>query len=56
MYLSGLVLASKFLDDIYFNNQVYALAGGVQLLEMNIMELEMFETFEFNIMPDYNMF
>merc|ERR1712232_1098871 len=36
--LAGVLLATKFLDDVYFNNGHYAAVSGVQLKELNRLE------------------
>uniref|UniRef100_A0A7S3G0J3 Cyclin n=1 Tax=Palpitomonas bilix TaxID=652834 RepID=A0A7S3G0J3_9EUKA len=40
LYFCAVVVATKFLDDVYFNNAFYARIGGVGLKEMNSMELD----------------
>jgi len=40
LVLTTLVLAVKFFDDAYYTNAYYARVGGVQLQEMNALELD----------------
>lgn len=43
------MVAAKFLDDFYYKNEFYAKIGGIGKQEMNGLELELMETFEFNL-------
>lgn len=40
LYFTATVVATKFLDDIYFHNAFYARIGGVGLRELNQMEID----------------
>lgn len=40
LVLACLVVASKHTDDVYYNNLFYAKIGGISLLEMNKLEIE----------------
>ena len=33
------MLAAKFFDDKYYNNQYYALIGGIKVKELNMLEI-----------------
>ena len=50
MILISLVIASKFLEDYYFSNKDYAFVGGVDLKELNLIEIE------FLLLIDYKLF
>eukprot|EP00826_Nyctotherus_ovalis_P052190 TRINITY_DN6590_c0_g2_i2.p2 TRINITY_DN6590_c0_g2~~TRINITY_DN6590_c0_g2_i2.p2 ORF type:complete len:228 (-),score=25.83 TRINITY_DN6590_c0_g2_i2:159-842(-) len=41
LLFAAIVLAIKYLDDIYFDNQTYAQIGGVPIRELNLMERAM---------------
>eukprot|EP00826_Nyctotherus_ovalis_P052661 TRINITY_DN6725_c0_g1_i10.p1 TRINITY_DN6725_c0_g1~~TRINITY_DN6725_c0_g1_i10.p1 ORF type:complete len:197 (+),score=20.72 TRINITY_DN6725_c0_g1_i10:189-779(+) len=47
--LAGLVLAIKYLDDIYADNSVFARIGGISLNELNILEAEMIRLLNFDL-------
>ena len=40
LVLASVLVASKFLDDFYYNNAYWAKVGGVSLSEINALELE----------------
>lgn len=43
LLISAVLLSSKYLDDIYYNNKFYAKIGGISSLEMNRLEVEMLQ-------------
>jgi hypothetical protein len=43
------LLASKFLDDFYYNNAYWARVGGVGTTELNTLELDMLAKLHFNL-------
>jgi hypothetical protein len=43
------MIAAKFLDDFYYKNEFYAKIGGISKQEMNTLELELMETFDFSL-------
>lgn len=47
--ITGLLIAAKYHDDIYFNNKYYARVGGISLREMNMLELEFLARIQFNL-------
>lgn len=51
IFITSVLLAAKYCDDIYFNNKYYARVGGISCSEMNALELEfLFRTkFECNV-------
>ena len=49
LILGCLILAIKYNEDIYFNNEYYAKVGGVSLKEMNNLELTSFELIDHNL-------
>mmetsp|Transcript_16645 Transcript_16645/g.46995 ORF Transcript_16645/g.46995 Transcript_16645/m.46995 type:complete len:209 (+) Transcript_16645:337-963(+) len=40
IFITSVLLAAKYCDDIYFNNKYYARVGGISCQEMNSLELE----------------
>jgi hypothetical protein len=40
IFITSVLLAAKYCDDIYFNNKYYARVGGISCPEMNALELE----------------
>jgi len=43
------MLASKFFDDIYYNNAYYARVGGISNSEVNSLEMEMLRMISFSL-------
>lgn len=43
------MLAAKFFDDIYYNNNYYARIGGVSCTELNSLEIEFLFLINFNL-------
>jgi hypothetical protein len=43
------MLASKFFDDLYYNNAYYARVGGITNLEVNHLEMEMLRMMCFSL-------
>ena len=59
LLVTSVMLAAKFFDDHYLDNQHYAAVGGVPKGEMNILELEFLFLLEFNLhvtQADYDMY
>ena len=52
MYLTCLLLAAKFIDDVYYDNKIYSHAGGVGLEHLWELEVELFQALDFNISVD----
>eukprot|EP01017_Pseudomicrothorax_dubius_P020114 TRINITY_DN2205_c0_g4_i1.p1 TRINITY_DN2205_c0_g4~~TRINITY_DN2205_c0_g4_i1.p1 ORF type:complete len:270 (+),score=33.06 TRINITY_DN2205_c0_g4_i1:49-810(+) len=42
LLLTSILLATKFLEDIFYNNEYFASVGGVDLEDLNTMEAQMF--------------
>ena len=49
LLISCVMVAAKFLDDIYYNNAYYGKIGGVPTAEMNKLELEVLFELRFNL-------
>lgn len=43
------MLASKFFDDLYYNNAYYARVGGITNAEVNNLEMEMLRMISFSL-------
>jgi hypothetical protein len=59
LFVTSVLLAAKYCDDIYFNNKYYARVGGISCSEMNALELEFLfrSKFECNVSSEeFNMF
>ena len=59
LLVTSVMLAAKFFDDHYLDNQHYAAVGGVPKAEMNVLELEFLFLLEFNLhvtRADYDMY
>eukprot|EP00826_Nyctotherus_ovalis_P037649 TRINITY_DN3452_c0_g1_i8.p1 TRINITY_DN3452_c0_g1~~TRINITY_DN3452_c0_g1_i8.p1 ORF type:complete len:202 (-),score=43.07 TRINITY_DN3452_c0_g1_i8:176-781(-) len=50
--LAAIVLAIKYVDDLYMNNLVYARIGGVTLQEFNYMEIGMLTLLNYDLYVD----
>ena len=40
LLITSIMLASKFFDDVYYNNAYYARVGGISNSELNSLEME----------------
>ncbi|KAJ0961821.1 hypothetical protein J5N97_029649 [Dioscorea zingiberensis] len=51
--ITSVLLAVKFLDDLYYNNAYFAKVGGISLMEMNFLEVDLLFGlgFELNVTP-----
>lgn len=47
--ITAVLLAAKFFDDAYYNNAYYAKVGGVQISEMNSLEVEFLFRINFSL-------
>jgi len=54
LLITSIMLASKFFDDVYYNNAYYARVGGISNLEVNSLEMEMLRMISFSlfVQPD----
>lgn len=54
LLITSVMVAAKFMDDIHYNNAYFARVGGVELPEMNGLELEFLFALRFrlNVTPD----
>ncbi|KAM3309943.1 hypothetical protein ACQJBY_030942 [Aegilops geniculata] len=54
LLITSVMVAAKFMDDIHYNNAYFARVGGVELREMNGLELEFLFALRFrlNVTPD----
>lgn len=46
------MLAAKFFDDVYYNNEYYAKVGGISNKEINQLEIEFLNYINFNLYVD----
>mmetsp|Transcript_13785 Transcript_13785/g.29068 ORF Transcript_13785/g.29068 Transcript_13785/m.29068 type:complete len:203 (-) Transcript_13785:534-1142(-) len=55
LLITSIMLASKFFDDIYYNNAYYARVGGISNTEVNSLEMEMLRMISFSlfVQPDH---
>ena len=49
LFLAAIILAIKYLDDLYSRNIIYARIGGVRLVEFNVLEAEMLKMIDYNL-------
>ncbi|KAK1305724.1 Cyclin-U4-1 [Acorus calamus] len=54
LLITSVLVAAKFMDDIYYNNAYYAKVGGISTAEMNFLELDFLFglSFHLNMTPD----
>jgi len=54
LLITSIMLASKFFDDVYYNNAYYARVGGISNVEVNSLEIEMLRMISFSlfVQPD----
>ncbi|KAF2077100.1 hypothetical protein CYY_001609 [Polysphondylium violaceum] len=46
--ITTLLISTKYLDDIFYNNEFYSQVGGVSLKEMNLLELDFLKMLNFS--------
>ncbi|ERN12729.1 cyclin-U1-1 [Amborella trichopoda] len=56
LLVTSLMVASKVLDDVHYNNAFYARVGGVSNAELNRLELEMLFLLDFGVMVSSRVF
>ena len=49
LLITAIMLASKFFDDVYYNNAYYARVGGISNAEVNALEMEMLRMISFSL-------
>lgn len=49
LLITSVMVAAKFLDDIYYNNAYYAKVGGISTMEMNFLEVDFLFGLGFNL-------
>ncbi|KAL9429874.1 hypothetical protein AB3S75_025296 [Citrus x aurantiifolia] len=54
LLITSVMVAAKFLDDMYYNNAYYAKVGGISTIEMNFLELDFLFglSFHLNVTPN----
>ncbi|KAK9202590.1 hypothetical protein WN944_017802 [Citrus x changshan-huyou] len=54
LLITSVMVAAKFLDDVYYNNAYYAKVGGISTIEMNFLELDFLFglSFHLNVTPN----
>ncbi|KAL3516824.1 hypothetical protein ACH5RR_023726 [Cinchona calisaya] len=49
LLITSVMVAAKFLDDMYYNNAYYAKVGGISTTEMNFLEVDFLFGLEFHL-------
>ncbi|KZV31384.1 hypothetical protein F511_05488 [Dorcoceras hygrometricum] len=49
LLLTSVLVASKILDDVHYNNAFYARVGGVSITELNRLEIELLFLLDFGV-------
>lgn len=49
LLITAVLLAAKFLDDVYYSNAYYAKVGGLPTAELNALELELLQRLSFRL-------
>nr|AFK41945.1 unknown [Lotus japonicus] len=49
LLITSVMVAAKFMDDMYYNNAYYARVGGITTIEMNFLELDFLFGLGFNL-------
>lgn len=52
LILASVLITSKFYNDIFYGNHFVAYVGGVQLEEMNLLELEFLQYIDWSLFVD----
>ena len=47
--IASVVVAIKFYDDKFFDNEYYSKVGGVPCVEMNLLEIEMLQMLDYDL-------
>ncbi|WCJ37607.1 cyclin p2 1 [Euphorbia peplus] len=56
LLLTTVLVASKMLDDVHYNNAMYARVGGVSNAELNKLEIELLFLLDFGVMVSSGIF
>ncbi|KZV42727.1 hypothetical protein F511_10435 [Dorcoceras hygrometricum] len=53
LLIASVLVSAKFMDDIFYNNAYYAKVGGINTMEMNLLEMDFLFGlgFELNVSP-----
>ncbi|XP_043725423.1 cyclin-U4-1-like [Telopea speciosissima] len=53
LHITSVMVAAKFMDDMYYNNAYYAKVGGISITEMNFLEVDFLFglSFHLNVTP-----
>ncbi|KAJ3428193.1 protein cnppd1 [Anaeramoeba flamelloides] len=57
IYFSAVLIASKFCDDLYYDNKAWGKVGGLEIQEVNALEIEFIFLIDFSLnvdIVDYN--
>ncbi|KAE8701915.1 Cyclin-U4-1 [Hibiscus syriacus] len=49
LLITSVMVAAKFMDDLYYNNAYYAKVGGISTVEMNMLEVDFLFGLGFNL-------
>ncbi|XP_073147591.1 cyclin-U1-1 [Henckelia pumila] len=56
LLLTSVLVASKILDDVHYNNAFYARVGGVSITELNRLEIELLFLLDFGVTVSSSVF
>lgn len=56
LLLACLLLATKFHDEVYYDNKAFEIGGGVNNVKLIELETKVFETIEFNLFVENTYF
>lgn len=56
LLITCILLATKFLDDMFYDNAFYAKLGGITCVELNSLEIEMLKLINFSLNVDTNVY
>lgn len=54
--ITSIMLASKLYDDVIYNNRHFSLVGGIEVTELNLLELSFLNILEFRLTVDSEIF
>ena len=49
LLIACIMVSAKFFDDFYYKNEFYAKIGGISKKDINNLELELLNTFDFSL-------
>lgn len=52
LLITAVMLAAKFFDDYFYNNEYFSKVGGISNMELNLLEIEFLNFINFSLYVD----